>query len=89
MLLEAIWHLQRGDISSGSELLHPFPFIRGIRVVQVFALKFNKNGSAYSGNQFADGSAANQPVILQGCRSLLWPDVSGLWPVLVQLPVAS
>ena len=54
-----------GDIPSGSELpIHPFPFIRGIWAVQVFILKFSKDGSADLEDEFADGGGANQPVIL-------------------------
>ena len=53
-----------GDISSGSELfLHPFPFIWAIKAVQIFILEFSKDGL---GDEFADGGAANQPVVLQG-----------------------
>ena len=56
-----------GDIPSGSELLlHPFPLIRAIRAVQIFVLEFNKDASADLGDEFADGGAANQPVVLQG-----------------------
>ena len=60
-----------GYIPSGSELfLHPFPFIRAIRAVQISLLEFSKNGSADLGDEFADGGAANQPVVLQGGVSL-------------------
>ena len=56
-----------GYIPSGSELLfHPFPFIKAIRVVQVFVLEFSKDSLADLGDKFADGGAANQTVILQG-----------------------
>ena len=55
-----------GDTPFDSELLlHPFPFIRAIRAVQVFILEFSKDGSADLGDEFADGGAANQPVVLQ------------------------
>ena len=55
-----------GDIPSGSELLHPFPFIRAIRAVQIFVQEFSKDGSADLGDEFADSGVANQLVILQG-----------------------
>ena len=51
----------------GFELfLHPLPFIRAIRAVQLFVLEFSKDGSANLLQGFADGGAANQPVIVQG-----------------------
>ena len=92
-----------GYILSGSELfLQPFPFIRVIRAVQIVVLELSKDSSADLGD---DSGAANQPVILQGGVGLSsgqvsqgygqfqsnfqWPGVSGLWPVSVQLPVAS
>ena len=34
--------------------------------VQLFILEFSKDGSADLGDEFADGGAANQPVVLQG-----------------------
>ena len=56
-----------GDIPSGSELLlHPFPFIRGIRAMQVFILEFHKDGLADLEDEFADVGASDQPLILQG-----------------------
>ena len=56
-----------GDIPFGSELLlYPFPLIRTIRAVQIFVLEFSKDGLADLGGEFADGGAANQPVVLQG-----------------------
>ena len=56
-----------GDIPSGSGLLlHPFSFIRAIRAVQIFVLKFSKDGSAGLEDKFADGGVADQPVVLQG-----------------------
>ena len=40
-----------GYIPSGSELLlHPFPLISAIRVVQIFVLEFGKDGSADLGD---------------------------------------
>ena len=63
-----------GDIPSGSELLlHPFPFIWVIRAMQIFILEFSKGGSADLGDEFADGGAANQPVVLQGGVGLSSP----------------
>ena len=59
-----------GNIQSGSELFHLFPFMRGIRAVQVFILGFSKDDSADLRDEFTDGGAANQPVILQGGISL-------------------
>ena len=54
-----------GDIPSGSQLLlHPFPFIRAIRAVQIFVLEFSKDGSADLGDKFSDGGVATQPVLL-------------------------
>ena len=54
-----------GYIPSGSELLlHPFPFIRVTRAVQIFILEFSKDGSADLGDKFAVGGAANLPVVL-------------------------
>ena len=40
--------------------------------VQIFILEFSKDGSADLGDKFADGGAANQPVVLQGgvCLSI-------------------
>ena len=55
-----------GHIPSGSELLHPFPFIRATRAVQIFILEFSKDGSADLEDEFTDGGAANQPVVQQG-----------------------
>ena len=56
-----------GDIPSGSELLlYPFPLIRAVRAAQIFVLEFSKDGSADLGDKFADGGAANKPVVLQG-----------------------
>ena len=56
-----------GDIPSGSEhLLHPFPFIRDTRAVQISVLEFYKDGSAELRDKFADGGVANQTVVLQG-----------------------
>ena len=55
-----------GDIPSGSELLHPFPFIKATRVVLIFILKYSKDGSADLRDEFADGVAVNQTVVLQG-----------------------
>ena len=55
-----------GDISSGSELLQPFPFIGAIRTVQIFVLEFSKDGSADLEDKFTDSGASNQPVVLQG-----------------------
>ena len=53
-----------GDIPSGSKLLpHPFPVLRAIMAVQTFVLEFHRD-------EFADGGAANQPVILQGAVGL-------------------
>ena len=55
------------DIPSGSELLlQPFPLIRAIRAAQIFDLEFSKDGSADLRDEFADGCAVNQSVILQG-----------------------
>ena len=51
------------DVPSGSELLDHFPLIRATRAVQMFILEFSK---ADLGNEFADGGAANQIVILHG-----------------------
>ena len=71
-----------GEIPSGSEfLIHPFPFIRAVRAVQIFILEFRKNGLADLGNKFADGGEANQPVVLQGDVGLSSGHVSRLWPV--------
>ena len=56
------WH-RMGHTPSGSELLHPFSFIRAIRAAQIFILALM--ASADLGDEFADGSMANQPVILQ------------------------
>ena len=65
------------SIPSGSELLlHPFPVIGAIRAVKIFVLEFHKDGSADLGDQFADGGAANQPVILQGGVGLSCGQVS-------------
>ena len=56
-----------GDIPSDPELLlDPFPIVRAIRAMQMFVLKFSKEGWADLGNRFADGGATNQPVIVQG-----------------------
>ena len=56
-----------GDIPFGSEvLLHPFSIIRAIRAVQIFILEFRKDGSTDLGDEFVDGGATNQPVVLQG-----------------------
>ena len=66
-----------GDSPSGSELLlHPFPFIRGIRAAQIFVLEFSKDGLADLGDEFANGGAANQPVVLQGGGGLSSGQVS-------------
>ena len=55
-----------GDIPSGSQLLlHTFPLIRATRAVQTCVLEFSKEGSAELGNEFADGGAVDQPVVLQ------------------------
>ena len=70
-----------GDIPSGSKLLlYPFLLIRAIRAVQIFVLKFSKDGSADLGDQFASGGATNQPTsgIARRYRSLQWPGVSEL-----------
>ena len=55
-----------GDIPPGHELLHPFPLIKATRAVQIFVLKFRRDGLADLGDEFADGGVANQPAILQG-----------------------
>ena len=65
-----------GDIPSGSEILHPFPFIRAIKAVQIFVLEFTKDDSADLGDEFADGGAANQLVVLQGGVGLFSGQVS-------------
>ena len=55
-------------IPSRSELLlHPFPVLRAIRLVQILVMEFSKDWSADLCHDFPDGGAANQPVILQGC----------------------
>ena len=66
-----------GDIPSRSELLlHPFPLFRATRAVQIFILEFSKDDLADLGDTFADGSVANQPVILQGGVGLACGQVS-------------
>ena len=55
-----------GNIPSGSDLLHPFPFIRAIRAVQIFLSEFSKDGSVDLGDKFADGGVSNQPMVLHG-----------------------
>ena len=79
-----------GDIPCVSKLLHTFPFIRAIRAVQIFVLEFRKDGSADLEDKFADGGVVNLHVITaRRCGSLLWPGVSALLPVSVQLVMAS
>ena len=66
-----------GDNPSGSELLlYPFPVIRALRAMQIFVLEFSKDGLADLGDEFADGGAASQPVILQGGVDLSCGQVS-------------
>ena len=65
------------DIPSCFELLIlPFPLIRAIRAALIFVLEFSKDGLADLGDEFADGGAAKQPVILQGSASLSSGQVS-------------
>ena len=66
-----------GYIPYASEFLpHPFPFLRAIRAVQIFILEFRKDGSENLGDEFADGGAANQQMILQAGIGLASGQVS-------------
>ena len=66
-----------GNIPSSSGILrYPFLLIRTIREIQILVLEFSKDGSANLGDKFADGGAANQPVILQGGVGLSCVQVS-------------
>ena len=53
------------DIPSCELLLNLFPLIKAIKAVQIFVLKFSKDGSADLGEEFPDGVSANQPVVQQ------------------------
>ena len=58
-----LWHVQCG---AHSIWFQTFPLLRATRAVKIFVLEFSKDGSADLGDKFADGGAANQPVIMQG-----------------------
>ena len=55
-----------GNIPSDSEFLHLIPLFVVSRVVQIFVPEFSKDSSTDLGDEFTDGSLANQPVIVQG-----------------------
>ena len=58
---ESMWY----SPSASEVFLHPFPLIRAIRAVQIFVLESSKGGLADLRDEFEDGGAANQPVVLQ------------------------